>query len=124
MASISIVGKVVGKEGDPAVTVKQFGDNTKLASFSVVDNEYFYVKEGDERTGQFYTVEVVGKGADIIADRLNRGDRVGVHGQLVQRKYQDKIYLTVKQARVVFQEPRPEGGGGSASAGTSQELPF
>lgn len=122
MASISIVGKVVGREGDPAVSLKTFENGTQLASFSVVDSEYFYVKEGDDRTGQFYSVEVLGKGAEIITDRLSRGDRVGVHGQLVQRKYQDKLYLTVKNARVIFQEPRPEAGSVDKAAG--DDIPF
>ena len=117
MAAISIVGKVVGKEGSPAVTLKEFDNGGKLASFSVVDNEYFYSKEGDERAGQFYSVEVNGKAAEIFADRLQRGDRVGVHGQLVQRVYQDKTYLTVKNARVVPQEPRRD-------AAASGDIPF
>jgi single-stranded DNA-binding protein len=109
MASISIVGKVVCKEGTPAVALKEFDNGGKIASFSVVDGEYFYVKEGEDRPGQFYSVEVNGKAAEIFADRLQRGDRVGIHGQLVQRVYQDKTYLTVKNARVVPQEPRREG---------------
>lgn len=108
MASISIVGKVVCREGTPPVSLKQFNDGSKLASFSVVDSEYFYVKEGDERPGQFYSVEVGGKAAEYFSNSLKRGDRVGVHGQLVQRIYQDKTYLTVKNARVVSQEPPPE----------------
>lgn len=116
MASISIVGKVVGKEGNPPVTLKEFSNGGKIASFSVVDNEYIYVKEGDDRTGQFYSVEVSGKAAEIFADRLQRGDRVGVHGQLVQRNYQDKTYLTVKNARVVSQEPRRDAD--------TAEIPF
>jgi single-stranded DNA-binding protein len=116
MASISVVGKVVCKEGTPAVALKTFGNDGKIANFSVVDNEYFYVKEGEERFGQFYSVEVNGKAAEIFAERLQRGDRVGVHGQLVQRQYQDKVYLTIKNARVVAQEPRRDDGKG--------DLPF
>jgi single-stranded DNA-binding protein len=116
MASISVVGKVVCKEGTPAVSVKEFDNGGKLATFSVVDNEYFYVREGEERFGQFYNIEVNGKAAEIVSDRLERGDRVGVHGQLVQRQYQDKVYLTVKNARVVTQEARRDGG--------STEVPF
>lgn len=119
MASISIVGKVVAKEGTPAVALKEFDNGGKIASFSVVDNEYFYVREGDERAGQFYSVEVSGKAAEIFADRLQRGDRVGVHGQLVIRNYQDKQYFTVKNARVIPQEPRREAAGAG-----SQEIPF
>ena len=113
MASISIVGKVVCKEGTPAVALKEFDNGGKIASFSVVDGEYFYCKEGEDRPGQFYSVEVNGKAAEIFADRLQRGDRVGIHGQLVQKVYQDKTYLTVKNARVVPQEPRRDGAGSS-----------
>lgn len=116
VAAVSIVGKVVGKEGNPPVTLKEFSNGSKIASFSVVDNEYFYVKEGDDRAGQFYSVEVNGKAAEIFADRLQRGDRVGVHGQLVQRTYQDKTYLTIKNARVVSQEARRDA--------ESSEIPF
>lgn len=107
MASISIAGKVVCKEGTEAVTLKHF-EKGSLASFSVVDNEYFYVKEGEERFGQFYNVQVNGKAAEVFADRLQRGDRVAVHGQLVQRTYNDKVYLDVKNARVTSLEPRRE----------------
>lgn len=139
MASISIVGKVVAKEGTPAVNLKTFDNGNQIASFSVVDNEYFYVKEGEDRPGQFYSVEVNGKAAEIFADRLQRGDRVGVHGQLVQRVYQDRTYLTVKNARIVSQEARrddgpaptarPGGGRSTSSRGggrgySNQEIPF
>ena len=108
MAAISLGGKVTCKQGDAAVTLREFGNGGKIAKFSVVDNEYFYVKEGDERKGQFYSVEVSGKQADIVADRLNRGDQVTVHGQLVQRDYNDRTYLDVKNARVTFQTPKSD----------------
>ena len=113
MASISLGGKVTGKQGEPAVTVREFGNGGKIAKFSMVDSEYFYSKD-DDKLGQFYSVEVTGKGAEIVADRLERGDRVTVHGQLVQRKYQEKIYLDVKGARVTYLEGRkdtPVSGG-------------
>ena len=111
MASISLGGKVTGKQGEPAVSVREFGNGGRVASFSVVDSEYFYVKEGDERLGQFYSVEVTGKAAEIVADRLERGDRVAVHGQLVQREYQGKKYLDVKNARVTYLEGRKDQSG-------------
>lgn len=113
MAAISIAGKVVCKEGTPAVTVREFGNGGKIAKFSVVDNEYFYSKDED-RKGQFYSVEVSGKQADFISDRLQRGDRVALRGQLVQREYNDRLYLDVKNASVTFMEDRKEGGGGDS----------
>lgn len=116
MASISLGGKVTGKQGEPAVTVREFGNGGKIAKFSMVDSEYFYSKD-DDKKGQFYSVEVTGKGADIVADRLERGDRVAVHGQLVQRDYNDRTYLDVKNARVTFLEGRKDQA-------AAAELPF
>ena len=112
MAAITTAGKVTGKQGEPAVTVREFGNGGKIAKFSMVDQEYFYSKD-DDKLGQFYSCEVTGKQADIVADRLERGDRVCVRGQLVQRKYNDKVYLDVKNASVTFMEARRDGGGGS-----------
>jgi single-stranded DNA-binding protein len=111
MASISITGKVVCKEGTEPVSLKTFDNGNKIASFSVVDQEYFFCKEGEDRPGQFYSVQVNGKAADIVVDRLQRGDRVGVHGQIVQRVYNDKTYLDVRNARVIPLEPRRDAGG-------------
>lgn len=108
MASISLAGTVTGKQGEPAVQIREFGNGGKIAKFSIVDKEYFYVKEGDDRKGQFYAVEVSGKQAEIVADRLNRGDKLAVTGQLVQRDYNDRTYLDVKNARVTFLESRPQ----------------
>ena len=121
MATIAIAGKITCKEGDPAVTIREFGNGGKIAKFSVVDKQYFYVKEGDDRKGQFYSVEVSGKQADIVADRLNRGDRISVTGQLVQRDYNDRTYLDVKQGQVTFLEDRKEGMGINI---TDANLPF
>ena len=112
MAAITTAGKVTCKEGTEAVTIREFGNGGKIAKFSMVDNEYFYVKEGDDRKGQFYSVEVSGKQADIVADRLQRGDRLCVRGQLVQREYNDRLYLDIKQASVTFMEDRRDTGGG------------
>lgn len=107
MAAISLAGKVTGKQGLPAVTVREFGNGGKIAKFSMVDREYFYSKD-EEKFGQFYSVEVSGRAAEIVAERLQRGDRLAVRGQLVQREYGGKIYLDVKQASVTFLEDRRE----------------
>ena len=116
MAAITTAGKVTAKEGTEAVTVREFGNGGKIAKFNMVDSEYFYVKEGDDRKGQFYTVEVNGKAADIVVDRLRRGDRLAVRGQLVQREYNEKLYLDIKSASVTFLEDRrdSQGGGGDS----------
>ncbi len=106
MAMISIAGTVTAGKGGDAVTVKTFDNGDKIATFSVADRQYFYSKDSDKK-GQFYNCEVRGKSAEIVADRLRKGDKVAVTGQLVQRDYNDRLYLDVKGAQVTFLEARP-----------------
>ena len=114
MAAITTAGKVTCKQGAEAVTVREFGNGGKIAKFSMVDQEYFYSKD-EEKLGQFYSVEVSGKQADIVADRLQRGDRLCVRGQLVQRVYNEKTYLDIRNASVTFLEDRRDQGGSGDS---------
>lgn len=103
MASLSLFAKVVGKNGESPVSLKQGKDYT-IASFSVKDNTYCYFKNKDDNPGQFYRCEVIGKQALIVSERLKRGDRVGVTGQPVWREYNGTKYLDVKNCQVTFLE--------------------
>ena len=97
MASISICGNI-GRDPE----LKAAG-TSQVLSFSVADSEYIYVKNG-EAEGQWYTVEVWGKSAERLASILQKGTKVAVYGQLVQRSYEGKNgkgkSLDVKDARV------------------------
>ena len=108
MATISLAGTITAKEGTEAVTLKSFDSGDQVASFPVVDRQYVYAKKGEEAMGQFYRCEVRGKAAEIAADRLSRGSKVAVTGQLVQREYNDRIYLDVKNAQITYLESRPK----------------
>ena len=116
MAQINISGTVAGREGEAAVTLKTLGDSYQVAEFSVRDTEYFYHK-GDDKPLQFYRIQVGGKSAEYIAEKLERGDFVSVTGQLVQRPYEGKngkgVALDVKDARVnqPYKERSSNGGG-------------
>lgn len=116
MATIAIAGTVTGRTGESPVTIKSFDNGDKVATFSVADRAYVYAKAGEERQGQFYRCETRGKAAEIVAERIQRGDKVGVSGQLVQRTYNEKLYLDVKNASVTFLESRSEAG--------KDEIPF
>ena len=117
MANVSISGVVTGRDGESPVVFKVFDNGETVASFSVADLEYVYAKQGEDRQGQFYRVEVRGKAAEIANDRIQRGLFVSASGQLVQRTYKDKLYLDVKNARLTL--PKGEGG-----ARQKEELPF
>jgi|DEB0MinimDraft_6_1074348.scaffolds.fasta_scaffold06628_3 single-stranded DNA-binding protein len=115
MATVTVVGTVTCKEGENPCTVRQFDSGNSVVSFSVLDKQYVYTKKGEEKFGQFYKCEVMGKAGQIAVDRLQRGDKVGVSGQLVQREYQGKIYLDIKNAQVTFLEYREDSGSGGSS---------
>lgn len=145
MATISIAGTVTGKGTEPPVTLKTFpsripgGTDDTVATFSVADRQYVFAKQGEERQGQFYRCEVRGKAAEICSERIKRGDKVAVSGQLVQKTYQDKLYLDIKNASVTFLDDganaanaptdnRKQGGYRSNSSSgyrpSPEEMPF
>lgn len=116
MASITVVGSITCKEGEDPCTVRQFDSGNSLTTFSVLDKQYFYTKKGDEKFGQFYRCEVGGKAGEIAVDRLRRGDKVGVSGQLVQREYDGRLFLDIKNAQVTYLEYREDQSSGGESA--------
>ena len=113
MAQVNLSGTVVCKQGEPAVTIKTLGNDYTIAEFSILDTEYFHYK-GDDKPGQFYRVQVGGKQAEFLPDRLERGDFVSVTGQLVQREYNGRTFLNVKDARVNQPYKERNTGGGDA----------
>ncbi|MGA1710408.1 MAG: single-stranded DNA-binding protein [bacterium] len=119
MATGVISGIVTCREGDSPVTLKTLKDNYVIATFSMVDKEYFWSPDPDSKKGQFYNIEVTGKQAEIAADRLKRGDALSARGQLVQREWQGKTYLDVKNATLTFLSNR-----GQEEASGKAKMPF
>lgn len=115
MATISIAGTVTGRPGESPVTVKTFENGDTVASFSVADRAYVHSKPGAERQGQFYRCEVRGKTAEIAAQRIKRGDKISVSGQLVQRMYNEKLFLDIKNSQVTFLEDQVK---------SNEDMPF
>ena len=132
MASISIAGKVTR---DPEL--KFFDSGSQLCTFSVVDRAYVRPAKGqDEAAGQFYDVQVWGKYAELVSDRIIKGSRVSVTGQAVWEEYTTKAgekrkVLRVTNPDVTFLDTKAEkealmgaSGGGSFDAPGSDEIPF
>ena len=115
MATITIAGTVTGRPGESPVTVKTFDNGDTIATFSVADRAYVYTKPGTESQGQFYRCEVRGKTAEIAVDRIKRGDKISVSGQLVQRTYNEKLFLDIRNASVTFLEDKVK---------SNDDLPF
>lgn len=120
MANVTVSGVVTGRPGESPVVFRTFDNGDMTASFSVADLEYVYAKKDEERQGQFYRVEIRGKAAEIANERLERGMFVSASGQLVQRTYNERLFLDVKNARLTLPSLKKGPNGGART----EDLPF
>lgn len=107
MASGIITGRVTGKAGQPAVTVREY-NGFKVANFSIRDDEPAYFKNKDDNPGQFWNVEVVGKYAERAAEQIERGTQVCVNGQLVWYQYNGERRVSLKNGKYHLLEWKTE----------------
>jgi single-strand DNA-binding protein len=117
MANISITGNI-GRDPE----LRQAG-TSQVLKFSVADSEYIYSKDG-ESPSQWYSAEVWGKQAERLAAILQKGTKVTVYGQLVQRPYTSKagkegISMDIKDGRVSIVSKKEAPAGGDAFGGES-----
>lgn len=61
-------------------------DQTPVLQFSFALNSGY----GDKKTTSWVNCSIFGKRAQTLSEILNKGDRVGISGELTNRKYQDK----------------------------------
>ena len=81
MNQVKVTGRVVG-----VPTAKKF-KNGKIVVFSIVVNEKFTTKNGEEKENSyFFDVEVIGPAASTLT--LNKGDLVLVEGSLRQDRWE------------------------------------
>lgn len=120
MASISIAGRVTR---DPEL--KFFESGSQICRFSVADAAYVRPEKGEDKApGQFYDVEVWGKYAELVGDRVTKGSRVAVSGVAIWREYEKggekRRALLIKNPEVTFLDSKAEkealGGGRPAAA--------
>lgn len=100
----------IGRVGRDAV-LRQSGD-TPVAGWSLaVDAGY-----GDRKTTTWVDCSLWGKRAEALAEKIRKGDRLGVSGELSTREHDGKTYVTLKVSEVTLLAGKPaeEGqrGGG------------
>lgn len=100
MKNITIAGRCT-KDAE----LRNTQDGKQVAGFSVaVDDGY-----GANKSTMFFDCSVWGARADKLAPMLTKGKQVTVSGDLGQREYNGKTYLTLRVADVTLQ------GGGQRS---------
>lgn len=84
--TVSLIGNL-GQ--DPAIT--EFGDNKKVARFSVATNESFKGKDGEWVTDTtWHNIVAWGKAAELCENLLQKGSEVAIEGKLVNDSYETK----------------------------------
>ena len=82
----TLIGNI-GKD----VEVKTFEGGGKIASFTLATTERYKNKQGEKvEETQWHNIVVRGALADIAEKYLKKGDRIGLDGKIVYRKYTDK----------------------------------
>ena len=82
--------RIIGNLGmDPEI--KSFGNDNKLARFSVATTETYKNANGEkEKITQWHNIVVWGKLASIAEKYLLKGQMIALEGQLSNRNYMDK----------------------------------
>lgn len=71
--------------------IKEFGENKKLASFSLATKETYYNKEGERISDtQWHNLVCWNKTADIVEKYLDKGSEIAIEGKLTYDQWVDK----------------------------------
>ncbi len=82
--------RLIGNLGmDP--NIKSFGNDQKLAKFSVATTETYKNTKGEkEQVTQWHNIVVWGKLASVVEKYMQKGQQIALEGQLTSRSYMDK----------------------------------
>jgi single-strand DNA-binding protein len=84
--SVNLIGHL---GNDPEM--KTFGENRRMARFSLATNDYYTDSEGKRVTEtQWHNIVAWGKTAEIAEKLLKKGKETAIQGKLVNRSWEDK----------------------------------
>ena len=130
MNNVCLIGRLTA---DPEIRYTQV-DNTMVAQFSLAVNRA-YVKQGEERQADFFTIVAWSKTAEFCSKYFRKGQQVGVTGRIETGSYDDKdgkrVYTTkVIAEHVYFADSNKNENSGNdpfrsqMSTITDDDLPF
>ena len=83
---VSLIGRI-GMQPE----VKEFDSGKTLIRFSLATNESYKDKNGEwNELTQWHTINAWGKTAEIMSQKINKGQEVLVEGRLVNQSYETK----------------------------------
>lgn len=90
MSAIRNQVQLIGNLGkDPEV--RTFGENKKIATFSIATSDYYYDQKGErQQQTQWHNVVAWGKNAQLAEKYLEKGSEIALSGKIVYRNYDDR----------------------------------
>lgn len=82
---VALMGRLVA---DPEIRSTN-NNNSSVCNFRIAV-ERAYVKQGEERKSDFFSVVVFGQSADFVSKFFHKGDMIALNGRLQQSEWQDK----------------------------------
>lgn len=96
--------QLIGQLGNTP-EVKNLENGSKLVKFSLATNESYKNQKGEKVTDtQWHNVIAWGNTAGIIEQYVQKGERLGLEGRLVNRSYTDKEGNTKYITEIVANE--------------------
>jgi len=102
----NLVNKVqlIGRLGG-APEVKIFGDNKKVAKFSLATTVMYYNKEGEKITDtDWHKIVCWNKNAETVEKYLNKGSQIALEGKLTYNTWEDKNGVKRTSAEIMMNE--------------------
>lgn len=84
-------------------SLRMLPSGTGVAEFTIAYNRSYKVKEEWRQEASFFDCRAYGRLANLIVERLNKGDLVFVEGRLVQDRWTDKEGKTQSRIRVLVE---------------------
>lgn len=95
----------IGRVGKDAV-VRHTQGGEPVAGWSLATDAGY----GERKVTTWVDCSLWGKRAEALADKIRKGDRLGVSGELSTREHDGKTYLTLKVAEVTLLSGKPQEG--------------
>ena len=91
--------------------IKNFGDDKKIANFSLATKEVYYNKEGERVTDtQWHNIVCWNKTAEIAEKYLDKGSQIAIEGKITNENWEDRNGNKRITTKIVVNELMMIGG--------------
>ena len=98
--SVQLMGNI-GKD----VSISTFENGTKKANITLATNDMYTNSKGEKiKQKEWHSLVAWGKTAELMAETLNKGNEVAIHGKLSSRSYDDKDGVTKYVTEVIVND--------------------